>query len=462
MTLNLPDPLAVIGMKEIDRRRFFGLAGIGAGAMALAACGGPSTAPPSSAAGSSGAPAEENYDGVKPAASVTFWSNHPGKSEDVEKQIISAFNASGAGIQVKLVTGGANYEEIAQKFQTAQTGGGLPDLLVLSDVWWARYYMQKSIIPLDSVMKTVGIDATKYRKQLIADYQFKGGQWAIPYARSTPLFYYNKEHWKKAGLEDRAPKTWAEFAEWGPKLTAAGTGAQHAYQHPALADYAGWVFQNILWGYGGGWSTDFTVTCDSAESVQALQFLQDSVYKGKWAGVSSKSATDDLSAGAVSATIGSTGSLVGVQKAAKFDVGVGFLPGGPKAATGVCPTGGAGVGIPKGIPKENQLAAATFIKFLTAPENAVKFSQATGYLPVREDADATALVKANPLAQIAIDQLAVTKTQDNIRVFVPGADQEMAKSCLAILTQQKPVQETMTALKKTLTDLYEKSVKPNL
>ena len=68
-----------------------------------------------------------------------------------------------------------------------------------------------------------------------------------------------------------------------------------------------------------------------------------------------------------------TGSLVGILKAAKFDVGAGFLPGGPVTTSPVCPTGGAGIGIPKAIPKERQLAAATFLKFLTTPENTVTF-----------------------------------------------------------------------------------------
>lgn len=467
MTLNLPDPLAALGIKQIDRRRFFGIAGLGAGAMALAACGGPSTAPPGAAAsgsGTAGAPAVD-YTGVKPAANITFWTSHPGGSQDVEAAIIKAFNASGAGITVKMVTAGATYEDVATKFQTAQAAKkGLPDLVIFSDVWWFRYYMAKSIVAMDSVMKATGIDPTNYREGLLKDYQYKGAQWAIPYARSTPLFYYNKTHWKKAGLEDRAPKTWAEFAEWAPKLKAASTGAQHAYQLPALADYAGWAFQNNLWGWGGGWSKEgtFDITCDSKESVAALQFLQDSVYKDKWAGVSSKSATDDLAAGAVSATVGSTGSLVGVQKAAKFDVGVGFLPGGPVASTKVCPTGGAGLGIPIGIPKENQLAAAMFLKFLTNAENTVKFAAATGYMPVRTDADASALEKANPLTKIAIDQLATTRVQDNARVFIPGADQEMAKSCATFLTQQAPVQDAMTKLKATLENLYKTQVVPNL
>lgn len=464
MSLYLPDPLAALGSKAVDRRRFLGLAGLGAGALALSACGGPSTAP-------SQAPTSQaavDYTGVKPASEISFWSNHPGGSEDVTKEIIKAFNATdeGKGIKVNLVTAGSNYEEVAQKFQTQQTAGAdkLPDLVVFSDVWWFRYFINDQIAPLDSLFTAVGLDKSKYNEGLMNDYQYANAQWAVPWARSTPLFYYNKDHWKKAGLEDRAPETWEEFGEWAPKLASANSGVI-PYEHAALADYAGWTFQNTMWGYGGGWSNDWDLSlCDSDGSVQAIQFLQDSVYTGKWAKVASKSATDDLAAGGVTAALGSTGSLVGVLDTVgkKFEVGVGFLPGGPVAKSPVCPTGGAGVGIPKAITPERQVAAATFIKFLTSPEMTVKFSEATGYLPVRTDADTAALISENPLRKIAIDQLAVVKKQGNARVFIPGADQEIAGAMNKVLTAQAGVKDSLTALRTKLQSMYDTQVKPKI
>jgi sn-glycerol 3-phosphate transport system substrate-binding protein len=450
-------------LPAFDRRRFLGMAGLGLSAAALAACSGPSTSKPSASA----APTDDvDWSKIKPAAQINFWSSNPGKSQPVTQQIIDAFHASQPDIKVNLVTAGATYEEIAQRFQAAQAGGQVPDVIVLSDVWWFRYYMQRSIIPLDSLIKAVGINKSDYRDQFIADYQYQNAQWAIPWARSTPLFYYNKNHWQAAGLPDRAPNTWEEFADWAPRIQAAGVGTQHTFQLPALKDYAGWSFQNNLWGWGGGWGKpdSFDVTCDSAESVAAIQFLQDSVYKGKWAGVASNSAPADLTAGAVSATISSTGDLVGtIQANAKFPVGVGFLPGGPKEQKKITPTGGAGLGIPKGVAKENQLAAARFIKFLTEPANAVTFSGATGYIPVRKSADVSALLAKNPLVQVAIDQLgARARTQDRARVFFPGADQEMAKSMAGVLTGQADVQSTLTTLKSTLTTIFDRDVKPNI
>ncbi|MFC8040044.1 ABC transporter substrate-binding protein [Paenarthrobacter sp. NPDC057355] len=442
----------------LDRRHFLGLAGLGAGAAALAACGGPSTAGTADAVDTG----TIDFSGVKPAASIDFWTNHPGKSQDVEKAIIDKFHAKYPDIKVNLVTAGANYEEIAQKFQTSQAAKtGLPALVVLSDVWWFRYFSNGSIIPLDGLVKQLDIKIDDFQKSLVDDYKYDDKQWALPYGRSTPLFYYNKDHFKAAGLPDRAPATWQEFAEWAPKLKAT-SGAQYAYIYPALAGYAGWTLQNNLWGWGGGWSKGWDITCDSKESVAALQWAQDSIYKDGWAGVSSKEAADDFAAGITSSTISSTGSLLGVLKAAKFNVGVGFLPGGPEAPSGVCPTGGAGLGIPSGITKEEQLAAATFLKFMTEPENTAAFSAATGYMPTRLSADMSSVLAATPQIKTAMDQLAATKVQDNARVFLPGADQEMAKSAAKILTQQGDVQATMTELKKTLEGIYTKDVKPKL
>ena len=61
------------------------------------------------------------------------------------------------------------------------------------------------------------------------DYEFAGSHWAVPCARSTPLFHHNKAVWEKAGLPDRAPKTWAEFDEWAPKIQSAGESHRWAW-----------------------------------------------------------------------------------------------------------------------------------------------------------------------------------------------------------------------------------------
>src|SRR5690606_12608357 len=151
-------------------------------------------------------------------------------------------------------------------------------------------------------------------------------------------------HFAEAALPDRAPETWAEVEEWAPELTQGGT----AYTYPDLAGYAGGTLQNVLCGQAAAWSDEWEITCNSPEAVEALQWVQASVCANGWAQVSSGDSADTFAAGVCSATIASTGSLVGVLESASFDVGVGFLPGGSVDGP-VCPTGGAGLGIPAAV-----------------------------------------------------------------------------------------------------------------
>jgi len=83
-------------------------------------------------------------------------------------------------------------------------------------------------------------------------------------------------------------------------------------------------------------------------------------------------------------------------------------------------------------------------------------------MPVRKSADTSTLTAKAPQITTAIDQLAVTRVQDRARVFFPGGDQEMAKSCANILTKQSDVRSEMDQLKTTLSGIYDHDVKPNI
>ena len=441
--------------QPLSRRGLLGMASAGAGAAALAACGGPSVG--GDDGGGGGDEDATDYSDIEPATEIAFWSSHPGGSKDVEAELLKQFTEK-TGITVNHVTAGSNYEEIAQRFQTAQAAkDDLPAVVVLSDVWWFRYYINGNIAPLDPLIEQLDIEISDYRETLVEDYQYEDKQWALPYGRSTPLFYYNKDHFAAAGLEDRAPETWQEFEEWAPKLTQ----GEVAYMYPDLAGYAGWTLQNVLWGQGTAWSDEWTMTCTDPTTIEAMQWVQDSVYSNGWAQVSSSDSADTFAAGVCSATIASTGSLIGVLEAASFEVGVGFLPAGPVDGP-VCPTGGAGLGIPAEISPEEQLAGAMLIQFMGEAESTVAFSGATGYMPVRKSADISELLEKTPQIQTAIDQLEVARTQDYARVFLPGADQEMANSVGTILTAEGDVEDALTDLQAALEEIYSSQVEPKL
>ncbi len=58
----------------------------------------------------------------------------------------------------------------------------------------------------------------------------KGQSWAVPFARSTPILYYNRDAFAKAGLPDRGPADLERTAVVGAR---AGQGA---VRRPVAAD----------------------------------------------------------------------------------------------------------------------------------------------------------------------------------------------------------------------------------
>ena len=147
-------------MANMNRRGFLSLGGAIAAGAALTACAG-SGGSSADAAGTSGASGDSN--------TITFWSNHPGKSTDVEKELINRFQTKYPDLKVNLVDGGKNYEEVAQKFNAALSGGDVPDVVVLSDVWWFNYALAGAIEPLDGLFSEVGVDSADYVDSQLAD-----------------------------------------------------------------------------------------------------------------------------------------------------------------------------------------------------------------------------------------------------------------------------------------------------
>ena len=111
---------------------------------------------------------------------------------------------------------------------------------------------------------------------------------------------------------------------------------------------------------------------------------------------------------------------------------------------------------------EEQLAAAMFIGFLTNTENTAMFSEATGYMPVQQDADMSAVYEETPQFEVAVDQLERARSQDNARVFLPGGDLELSQTLQEILTNDVDVAEEMESVQSSLEELYERDLASEL
>lgn len=390
---------------------------------------------------------------------LDFWSNHPASSKALEEELIKRFEAENPDITVKLTDAGKNYEEVAQKFNAALSGGQVPDVVVASDVTWFNFALNDQLEPLDDLLANNDGNPDDYVANLYDEYMFNDSHFAVPYSRSTPLFYYNKDMWDAAGLPDRGPNDWNEWNdEFAPKLKEANPGVTPLVI-PDGSNYMDWYFQGMIWSLGGSYSQDWEMNMSSPESIKAGEFLQSQFDNGYFK--AAKDATAPFVSGQAAAMLESTGSLNGVAEDGKINVVTAFLPS-PDGVIG-CSTGGAGLAIPaKSVNKE---AAAKFIGFITNAENTVYFSQNTGYMPVRTSArelpEVQEYFKEHPNFKTAVEQLDFTQKQDVGRAFVSGGGMRIG-AALDKISQGADVTETFQALDAEQQPMIDADIKPKL
>ena len=343
---------------------------------------------------------------------------------------VEQFQKENPGITVKPVYSGT-YQDSIVKALTAHKGGTPPTTAILLSTDMFTLIDEDAIVPFNELATSAEDMAwiKSFYPAFMANSQTGGKTWGIPFQRSTIVLYWNKELFKEAGLDpNRAPANWDEMLAYAQKLTrrdASGNATQWGVQIPS-SGFPYWLFQGLTTPNGvelmnaAGTETYF----DKPQVIEALQFWTDLGRKHKVmpAGVVEWGTTPkDFFEKKVAMMWTTTGNLTNVKANAKFDFGVAMLPA--KARRG-SPTGGGNFYVFKKAPKDQQLAAVKFAKWMTQPERAAQWGIDTGYVAVRPDAWKTAkmeeYVKGFPVAAVARDQLefsvAEFSTHDNQHV----------------------------------------------
>lgn len=438
-------------MATFSRRKFFSFAGGAIGVLALAACGTGSSTPTSgggATGGTTGGTTASTAATARATASsgpapkagqkqVTFWSAFGGKNGEALSKLVNDFNGSQQSVFIDNQFQG-NYDETAQKLAASIAARQVPDMAVLSEVTWNRFSLNKTLQQLDDLLAKGGVDPKDYVDSLIAEGTRQGKIWWVPFARSTPLFYYNRTLFKEAGLEDRAPKTWEEVRTFGLAIQKLNKPDQKAYAFTNAKNFNAWHFQGNVWQWGGNYSDkNLEIMIDQPAAIAAGDWLRKFVHEDKLAYMAPDQSID-FANGLAAMTQQSTGSLGTILNTAKFDVGTGLLPEGQKFG---CPTGGAGLALLAAAPDDRKAAAIEFIKFLNKPENVAFWSKQTGYMPAtksaRDAAEMQQQFTANPNYKVAVDQLPKTQAQDTARLFIPNGDQTIGTGLERILVSNE-------------------------
>jgi sn-glycerol 3-phosphate transport system substrate-binding protein len=386
--------------------------------------------------------------------SVLYWGSFADELGEAEQAVVRMFNESQDEVVLEYQFQGS-YEETAQKLTAALQARQAPDVSLLSDVWWFRFYLANALAPLNDLLAANEVDTADYVESLYTEGVRDGVSYWLPMARSTPLFYYNADAFAEVGLEE-APEFWSELVEVAPELVTrdGDTVTRSAFAHPNSASYIAWLFQGVIWQHEGLYSDpDFTIRINEPNGVAAGEFYRSSVADG-WATTPTDPETD-FANGLTASIMASTGSLRGVTENVgdRFEFRTAFLP---KAEEFGCCTGGAGLAIMAGSPPEKQEAAFKFIAFATSPEITTFWSQNTGYMPVRNSAieseEMQAFFADNPNFRTAVEQLPLTRPQDAARVFIPNGDQIIGGGLERITVNLEDPQVAFDDVAATLTE----------
>jgi sn-glycerol 3-phosphate transport system substrate-binding protein len=329
--------------------------------------------------------------------------------------MIADFQAENPDIAVQAVYAG-NYDDTRTKALAALNAGEPVQLSVLFSIDVFDLMEQDVIVPFDDLVTTNAEREwlRSFYPSLMANSTVDGKVYGVPFQRSTIVMYYNKDAFRKAGLDpENPPATWDEMVQAGKKLTirdASGNVTQWGVHVPS-SGYPYWMFQafamqndQVLMNDSGNQVFfDHPAVVESLEFWRSLSHTHEVMPKGviDWGTLRQK-----FLEGSTAMMWHSTGNLTPVRNEATFDFGVAMLPAQKRRGS---PTGGGNFYVFKDASVEEQKAAMRFIRWMTSPEQAAKWSIATGYVGVRPDAYQTTelseYVNGFPAAAVARDQL---------------------------------------------------------
>jgi len=358
---------------------------------------------------------------------INWWHAHGGRLGEKVNSIAEEYNKSQSDYQV-VATYKGNYADTMTAGIAAFRSKNPPHILQVFEVGTASMMAARGAIkPVYEVMAESGLpfDPKVYLPTVTGYYTTTDGKMlSMPFNSSTPVLYFNKDAFKKAGLDpSKPPKTWPEVAEYAKKLVAAGypggfSTAWISWIH--LENFSAWHNAAAGTKANGFAGLDTEFLYNSPLHVKHIQQLADwqkdkvFVYGGRRNLGNAK-----FSAEEVAMYTESSAGYAGFAKTCKFDFGTTMLPYWPdvKGAPQNTIIGGASLWVMAGHPAEEYKGVASFFNYISSPEVQADWHQFTGYLPITtaayDLAKSQGLYKEKPDMETALKQMLLNAPTEN-------------------------------------------------
>jgi len=390
---------------------------------------------------------------------LAFWHSMSIYQGDALETLVDEYNQIHPDIRIVPTFQGL-YDEMKTKLVNALKTGGTPDIAQVAIEYLDVFVADDKIDPITDYIRE------EDKKDILSQFWNAVSRnreiYAYPFNMSVQVLYYNKDAFKKAGLDpDRPPKTWNDVIEYGKLLTVDFDGDGSVDQWGVLVSLEGvFGFTPLIRQVGGEFLNEKGTKAlfNSEEGVKVMKLLQDMAYKyrimpSNWTLFEGTSAflNGKIAMGPITCA-----GIKFAEENLPWELGIAPLPYIENKSVLL---GGAGL-VVFSHSTAHRKAALDFITWLTNKENSIKWHEQTGYLPLRKSAidsiELQSFHKLNPNYKVPIDQLPYSRPPD-FTPLLPQIDRIVRHAIEDIMINRKDPAPVLDAAAEKVTILLQSS-----
>lgn len=340
----------------------------------------------------------------EPGVTLRFWAM--GREGEVVQELVRDFEREHPGVRVRVQQ--IPWSAAHEKLLTSFVGRALPDVAQLGNTWIAEFAALGALTPLDRRLAAAGLDTSSYFPGIWATNVVGGRVLGVPWYVDTRLVFYRRDLLERAGYT-RMPERWDEWKramaaikrvvgpdryaiflpsnEFAPLVALAlQAGSPLLAEDGTRGAFAEPEFRRALDFYAGLFRDGLAPPLRNSEIANLYQEFERGTFAmvitGPW-------------------NLGEFERRLAPEHQDLWATAP--LPGPDGAASGLSLAGGSSLVMPAGTRHPEE--AWALIRFLSRPEQQLRFWRLCGDLPARRESWADPALAADPRVRAFGEQL---------------------------------------------------------
>lgn len=304
-------------------------------------------------------PYGELFDGLHEKLKVDFEARHP-------------------DIKIKFRSSYENYEDASQKVMREAITQQMPDVTFQGLNRILPLVERNIAVPLDGFLTEENRIKDGFDESMLSPARFDNKTYALPFAVSLPIVYFNQDLVEAATGKKTLPGTWDGVISVAQKINALEGDAKGMYFDWSIT--GNWLWLALVMSQGGDILQNGKAVFDGKEGKWSIGKIADMVNYANMPDYNRRSAEKSFSAGNIGIYITSTSNLGAFERAIgdKFILSTRQFP--EVAENGRLPVGGNAV-VMLAKDEKKQMAAWQYIQYITGPTGNQQVPHFTGYMP---------------------------------------------------------------------------------